>query len=124
MNTPILLIFYAALFIGLFMYFTRKKKSSFDSVMQQSDLPTISRDSVLIFYAPWCGHCVRAKPEFEKAHRGGLGNIHLIDATDPDNKALVEKYQITGFPTIIKADGTKYEGTRTADKILEFKDKK
>jgi thiol-disulfide isomerase/thioredoxin len=92
MNTPILIIFYLGLIIGLIMYFTRKPKdtkSKFDSIMQQSDLPAISRDSVLIFFAPWCGHCARAKAEFEKARRGGRGDIHLIDATDPDNKKIV-----------------------------------
>ena len=127
MNTPILIIFYLGLIIGLIMYFTRKPKdtkSKFDSIMQQSDLPAISRDSVLIFFAPWCGHCARAKAEFEKARRGGRGDIHLIDATDPDNKKIVEKYQISSFPTIIKTDGTKYDGSRTAEEILEFKDQK
>lgn len=127
MNIPILIIFYLGLIIGLIMYFTRKPKdtkSKFDSIMQQSDVPGISRDSIMIFFAPWCGHCERAKPEFEKARRGGRGDIHLIDATDPDNKKIVEKYQISSFPTIIKTDGTKYDGSRTAEEILEFKDKK
>jgi thiol-disulfide isomerase/thioredoxin len=125
MNTQILILFYLVLIIGLIMYFKPEDTTSnFDSIMQQSDLPAISRDSVIIFFAPWCGHCVRAKPEFEKAQRGGRGDIHLIDITDPDNKKIVEKYQISSFPTIMKPDGTKYNGPRTAEEILEFKDQK
>ena len=124
MNVPLIVISYILIIFGVVMFFRRQSpKSKFDS-MGQSQLPGLSRDSVIIFFAPWCGHCVRAKPEFEKAKRGGRGDIHLIDATDPDNKQLVEKYGIRSFPTIMKIDGTTYDGPRDSEKILEFKDSK
>jgi thiol-disulfide isomerase/thioredoxin len=123
MNVFLIILVYALIFYGAFTCFRGNSKSEFDSIAQ-SELPALSRDSVIIFFAPWCGYCVRAKPEFEKAVRGGRGDIHLIDATDPDNKQLVEKYGIRSFPTIMKTDGTTYDGPRSAEEILEFKDKK
>jgi len=82
--------------------------------------PTLSNDSVLIFYAPWCGHCKDNMDKFKKAVSEGNGKIILIDSTDDSNKEIVEKYDIKGFPTIIKADGTKYTGERNVDDIKTF----
>ena len=123
MNAPLIIISYVLIIFGIVMFFRRESpKSKFDS-MAQSQLPGLSRDSVMIFFAPWCGHCQRSKLEFEKARDGGRGDIHLIDSTDPDNKKLVDKYDITSFPTIMKTDGTVYNGSRTAEEIIDFKDK-
>lgn len=81
--------------------------------------PTINKDSTLIFYAPWCGHCKNAMPEFEKAVEGGNGNIFLIDATDSKNEELAKG--IKGFPTITKNGNTKtFNGARTAEDIVKF----
>ncbi len=98
-------------------------RSSFGS-MKESAVPNISSETVIIFFAPWCGHCKDAKDEFEDAVARGGGDIIMIDATDPDNKTLVDKFGITGFPTIIKGNGTKFTGDRTADAIIKFKDSK
>ena len=108
-----------ALFMGIYIMFMCR--SSFGA-MGESIVPNISRGSVMIFFAPWCGHCVRAKPEFEKAVAQGGGDIIMVDATDPVNKGLVKKYNVSGFPTIMKTDGTKYTGDREAYKIVKFKE--
>jgi thiol-disulfide isomerase/thioredoxin len=113
-----------AFLIGIIMIIMCSSKSPFES-MGTSEKPNISKQSVLIFFAPWCGYCQRSKADFEKAVKHGGGDIHMIDATNDENKKLCEKYQIKSFPTIIKADGTKYDGkTREADEIIAFKDRK
>jgi thiol-disulfide isomerase/thioredoxin len=113
-------------FLGLCIIFICKcNKSGFGFGAQSIDLstspnPSISSDSVLIFYAPWCGHCKRNMKHFKDAVADGKGKVVLIDATDDANKDIVDKYTVTMFPTIIKADGTVYSGDRSSDSIVAF----
>jgi thiol-disulfide isomerase/thioredoxin len=118
-------------FLGvvIFMICSSKKKSTFGSnsssftagVTESTSVkPKIADDSVLIFYAPWCGHCKNSMDEFKKAVEGGQGKVILIDSTDEANASLSEEYGIKGFPTIIRGDKSKFSGSRTADDIIDF----
>ena len=106
------------------MLFICKSSRSTFGAESTSILPPISKDTTMIFYAPWCGHCKNSMPEFEKAVDGGDGKIVLIDATKDTGKELALKYNVEGFPTIMKGDKTVYNGERKAgnDKsgIIEF----
>merc|ERR1712216_833072 len=78
------------------------------------------------FYAPWCGHCKKLAPEYEKAASKLKGSAALgkVDATT--EKELTAKYNITRFPTMLWfEDGkqTEYEGgglTITSATIVEW----
>ncbi len=97
------------------------KKSTFTANSESMSVaPKVSRETVFIFYAPWCGHCKSANLEFEKAVQQGQGKIVMIDATQKENETLVKEYNVKGFPTIIKADKTAYRGARKADEIVNF----
>jgi len=78
----------------------------------------INSDSTLIFHATWCGHCKKSMNEFKKAVAQGKGKIMLIDSDEYPE--LVKKYNVRGFPTIMKANGETYTGPRTASDILAF----
>ena len=83
--------------------------------------PTVSKDSVLIFYAPWCGYCQDHMDDFKKAQEESNGKVVLIDATNTENEKLKQEYNVQGYPTIVKGDHTKYTGSgRTKSEILEF----
>ena len=96
-------------------------KSTFNAFSEYTSTePSISEDTVFIFYAPWCGHCKASMKEFEDAVSRGQGKVVLVDSTDKNNKDLIEKYNIQGYPTIIKANRERFSGSRTADDIIEF----
>ncbi len=75
----------------------------------------------VMYFAEWCGHCKRTKPEFKKLMESYKGpvKIMMVDCEAPENAELVKKQNIKGFPTIRYypngLDGTfeDYSGNRT-----------
>jgi protein disulfide-isomerase A6 len=124
MEQRTLLLLSLIFILGVCIFFVCGSKSSFGGGNSEktSVMPKVTDSSVLIFYAPWCGHCKSSMDEFKKAVAQGQGDIVLIDSTDESNASILSKYNVQGFPTIIKGDGTKYSGSRTAESIVAFKD--
>ncbi|KAK1295502.1 hypothetical protein QJS10_CPA16g01625 [Acorus calamus] len=87
----------------------------------------LDRGALVEFYAPWCGHCKKLAPEYEK-----LGSSFkkaksvLIGKVDCDeHKSLCTKHGVSGYPTIQwfpkgSLEPKKYEGPRTAEALAEF----
>ncbi|KAG0207945.1 hypothetical protein BGX28_000958 [Mortierella sp. GBA30] len=89
------------------------------------------KNSLVEFYAPWCGHCKNLAPTYEKVANTFLNDkdsvvIANVDATV--EKSVAEKYGVTGYPTIkfFAADGTveDYEGGRSEQDFIDFINKK
>lgn len=66
-------------------------------------LKTEKKPSLVMFYAPWCGHCKNMKPELAAAAIEVKGKYVLagMDVDTPDSYGVREQFNITGFPTII-----------------------
>jgi len=57
---------------------------------------------ILDFYTEWCGPCRRLAPELEKIHNSH-DNVMVVkaNAEDDELEALVNKYNVRAFPTLI-----------------------
>ena len=88
-----------------------------------------SGKSLVILKAKWCGHCVKAAPEFEKLvsespitlQDGSKVNVTMLDADD--DKEAIKKYTVKGFPTILigsEGNMAEYPGGRTHDEVIKY----
>lgn len=78
------------------------------------------------FYAPWCGHCKKLAPEWDRAaatlaSSNDAAKLAKVDATIATE--LAERFAIKGFPTIaFFKNGKKldYNAGRTSDEIVAW----
>merc|ERR1712038_328295 len=96
--------------------------ADFDATLEEHDT------ALVMFYAPWCGHCKRLKPEFEKAATALKANdppvaLAKVDCTE-DGKDTCGRFQVSGYPTVkIFRNGElsqDYNGPREANGIVKY----
>mmetsp|Transcript_7357 Transcript_7357/g.10514 ORF Transcript_7357/g.10514 Transcript_7357/m.10514 type:complete len:210 (-) Transcript_7357:761-1390(-) len=80
------------------------------------------------FYAPWCGHCKKLTPVWEElestiATEHSDEGIVIAKVDGPENRDVMKRFEITGFPTLKYIAGGKvyeYSGARSLDAMKEF----
>jgi len=97
------------------------KDSNFDSKIGQHDVALVE------FYAPWCGHCKRLAPEYEKAATELKNNdppVALVKVDCTVETKVCGKYGVNGYPTlkIFKSGemASDYNGPRESDGIVKY----
>ncbi len=101
------------LIITLALYFGLEKKSAKDA------------KRVVLFYRPFCIHCQRIKPEWDKFEEMADKDtiVEKVNMGEKANRDLYAKYNIEGVPTVMMFKGDKavlYDGDRTAEDLLKF----
>lgn len=81
--------------------------------------------SFIIFYAPWCGHCKKAKPDFtELAANFSSDSKYFFGAVNCDaDKTFCRSKDVKGFPTFFYykyGDGLQYRGINDFEHFYEF----
>ena len=101
----------------------------FISLMFTSKILYVKKRPIFtMYYAPWCGHCKTAMPEFDKLASNPPDGVKVvkINCDEDENKELAKAQNIQGFPTIryykngMNGDFQEYNGERTSDGFTQF----
>ncbi|KAF4614116.1 hypothetical protein D9613_007821 [Agrocybe pediades] len=102
--------------------------NNFDEIVMDS-----SKNVLVSFTAPWCGHCKNLKPHYEKVATTFKPESHCvvanIDGDAQKNAPVSQKYEIAGFPTIKffskdNKEPVDYDGARTEEEIVAYLNEK
>jgi protein disulfide-isomerase A1 len=94
---------------------------SFDEIVMD---PT--KDVLVEFYAPWCGHCKKLTPIYEELAKNLKHNTNLIIAKMDSTANETDAVSIQGFPTIKfwpankKSEPMDFNGDRTVEGFTKF----
>jgi len=112
------------------------KPPSFVSILDAHNFDSIvsdtSKNILIEFYAPWCGHCKKLSPIYDEV--AGIFStdtdvvIAKIDCDGEGNNPVCTRFDVTGFPTLkwfpkgrgSEKENEPYNSERTTNGIVDY----
>jgi len=95
---------------------------NFDAIVKDE-----TKDVLVEFYAPWCGHCKQLAPKYEQVAASFDGEESVVVAKcDADaHRSLASQFSVSGYPTLKwfpkgNKAGEEYSGGRNVDDFVRF----
>lgn len=83
--------------------------------------------NMYFFHTDWCGHCIKAMPEWEKLESGpkqfGDTEVSFIRVNAEKDRPTADLYEVAAYPTIKLETSTalySYTGRPTADGLTHY----
>lgn len=117
-SRPMKILFVALSIVLIYMFFFKRRSFS-----ENFGNPV----SCTYYYMEECGHCKRFNPEWETFVQSYTGPVKLRKVSATEAGGDLDKYGITGFPTILivdeNGDHEDYTGPRTSEALTKFLNK-
>lgn len=89
------------------------------------ELVASGKNGMIKFYQPWCGHCTKMKPDWDRLAEESHNSVFIADVNCSDEDNLCNENDISGYPTIKvykNGEEEKYTGPRTFDHLAAYVD--
>ena len=105
-----------------------KYKNKYNKVVEELKKKGINHKNpfLIAFTAKWCGHCHKFMPLFNSMKSKYNSKINFINYDSDIDKDKMQKYNISGYPTLYFEYNNKlveYKGDRSEKEIINFVDK-
>jgi len=97
---------------------------------QHTNLNTEDSNKLMVmFHAPWCGHCKNMMPIWDEFAQNldGYNGVRVVKVDGQENPELAKLHGVQGFPTvkflpkgIENTESATYNGARTVDSLSKF----
>ncbi len=129
----------------VYFFYSRGKKEESITIQRQSEpepqpqpepaqkpprLGKEASDKVLVmFFAPWCGHCKNMAPAWDEFTQNfdGYGGVKILKINGEEDPQLTQLHGVGGFPSVKycpkglqNPEGKMYQGDRTVDSLVQF----
>ena len=100
--------------IAIFTYID-SRQYMLEGFTSNTNTNTNNDTQLMLFYADWCGHCKKMKPDWEKLKSEFPGKCIDVESESITDRHR-SQYNVKGYPSIFVVRGeeiTEYDGERT-----------